>query len=144
MDVVQQSLPQTPPNTAPPFSAARTIRLICLTLALGYLIVLGGTYLKGDFLVDRQDRPIANDFVNVVAAGQLVRVAYVESQDKDFLKFAEEQGLVPGKRVNVEQINISADSVTVRPDGHRAVVIGMAAAERIHVDTPAGSSSSMP
>src|SRR3984957_18028009 len=73
MGVVQQSLPQTPPNTAPPFSAARTIRLIGLTLALGYLIVLGGTYLKGDFLIDRQDRRIATDFVNVVAAGQLVR-----------------------------------------------------------------------
>jgi hypothetical protein len=54
-------------------SAARTIRLICLTLALSYLIVLGGTYLKGDFLVDPQGRPIANDFVNVVAAGQLAR-----------------------------------------------------------------------
>jgi len=73
MDVVQQSLPQSPLNTAPPFSAARTIRLTGLTLALGYLIVLGGTYLKGDFLIDRQRRPIANDFVNVVAAGQLVR-----------------------------------------------------------------------
>jgi arabinofuranan 3-O-arabinosyltransferase len=56
---------------APPFSAARLIRVIGLTLALGYLIVLGGTYLKGDFLADSQGRPIANDFVNVVAAGQL-------------------------------------------------------------------------
>jgi arabinofuranan 3-O-arabinosyltransferase len=72
-DSTQESLPQSAANSAPPFSAARTIRLIGLTLALGYLIVLGGTYLKGDFLVDRQNRPIANDFVNVVAAGQLVR-----------------------------------------------------------------------
>jgi len=71
MDVAQESRPQSPPNIAPPVSAARTIRLIGLTLALGYLIVLGGTYLKGDFLIDRQGRPIANDFVNVVAAGQL-------------------------------------------------------------------------
>ncbi len=59
------------PGAVPPFSAARTIRLIGLTLFLGYLIVLGGTYLKGDFLIDRQGRPIANDFVNVVAAGRL-------------------------------------------------------------------------
>jgi len=59
------------PHSAPPFSATRTIRLIALTLALGYLIVLGGSYLKGDFLVDAQNRPIANDFVNVIAAGRL-------------------------------------------------------------------------
>jgi hypothetical protein len=58
-------------DAAQPFAAARAIRLLSLTLALGYLIVLGGTYLKGDFLIDRQGRPIANDFVNVVAAGRL-------------------------------------------------------------------------
>jgi arabinofuranan 3-O-arabinosyltransferase len=40
-------------------------------LALGYLIVLGGSYLQGHFLTDPQGRPIANDFVNVWAAGQL-------------------------------------------------------------------------
>jgi arabinofuranan 3-O-arabinosyltransferase len=58
-------------HAAPPFSAARIIRLVSLTLVLSYLVVLGGTYLQGDFLTDRQARPIANDFVNVVAAGRL-------------------------------------------------------------------------
>ncbi len=67
MALVQDTLP----SARPPFSAARTIRLIGLTLALGYLIVLGGTFLKGDFLLDRQSRPIANDFVDVPAAGRL-------------------------------------------------------------------------
>jgi hypothetical protein len=47
--------------------------LISLTLALGYLVVLGGTYLQGDFLTDKQGRPIANDFVNVVAAAARAR-----------------------------------------------------------------------
>jgi len=42
-------------------------------LALGYLIVLGGSYLQGHFLTDPQGRPIANDFVNVWAAGRLAR-----------------------------------------------------------------------
>ena len=42
-------------------------------MALGYLIVLGGSYLQGHFLTDPQGRPIANDFVNVWAAGQLAR-----------------------------------------------------------------------
>jgi arabinofuranan 3-O-arabinosyltransferase len=60
-------------QTAPQFAAARVIRLLSLTLVLGYLVVLGGTYLQGDFLTDRQGRPIANDFVNVVAAGRLAR-----------------------------------------------------------------------
>jgi arabinofuranan 3-O-arabinosyltransferase len=60
-------------HAAPPFPAARVIRLVGVTLVLGYLVVLGGTYLQGDFLTDRQSRPIANDFVNVVAAGQLAR-----------------------------------------------------------------------
>src|SRR3974390_3518084 len=54
-------------------SAARTIRLIGLTLALGSLIFLSGNARQGNFLIDCDSRPIANDFVNVVAAGQLAR-----------------------------------------------------------------------
>jgi arabinofuranan 3-O-arabinosyltransferase len=60
-----------PVPTTPKAQAARLIAVIGLTLALGYLIVLGGTYLKGDFLADAQGRPIANDFVDVYAAGRL-------------------------------------------------------------------------
>ena len=72
MDVAPKALTsKILPGAAPPFSATRTIRLVGLTLGLGYLIVLGGTFLKGDFLLDRQDLPIANDFVDVVAAGRL-------------------------------------------------------------------------
>ena len=72
MDVAQKRLTSAiQPSAAPPFSAARTVRLVGLTLFICYLIVLGGTFLKGDFLLDSQGRPIANDFVNVVAAGRL-------------------------------------------------------------------------
>jgi arabinofuranan 3-O-arabinosyltransferase len=35
--------------------------------------VLGGTFLQGHFLTDPRGRPIANDFVNVYAAGRLAR-----------------------------------------------------------------------
>jgi arabinofuranan 3-O-arabinosyltransferase len=69
MAISQQILPSNTALSSP----ARTIRLIGLTLALGYLVILGGSYLKGDFLADPQGRPIANDFVNVWAAGQLAR-----------------------------------------------------------------------
>jgi hypothetical protein len=67
MDVSQHLVSRA----APQLSASRTIKLIGLTLALGYLIVLGGTYRDGHFLIDAQRRPIANDFVNVWAAGRL-------------------------------------------------------------------------
>jgi len=72
MDVAEKSQTREMlPGAAPPLSVPRTIRLIGLTLCLCYLIVLAGTFLKGDFLLDRQGRPIANDFVDVVAAGRL-------------------------------------------------------------------------
>ncbi len=64
-----QALPRGQDSAKPP--PARLLGVIGLMLALGYLIVLGGSYLKGDFLTDAQGRPIANDFVNVIAAGRL-------------------------------------------------------------------------
>jgi hypothetical protein len=69
-DIADGTLP-APAQRQP--QAARLIRLIGLTLALGYLVVLGGNYWRGDFLADTQGRPIANDFVNVAGAGRLVR-----------------------------------------------------------------------
>jgi hypothetical protein len=51
--------------------ARRLIAFVGLALTLGYAIVLAGAYLDGHFLTDRQWRPIANDFVNVYAAGRL-------------------------------------------------------------------------
>ena len=49
----------------------RLISLLGLTLALGYLAVLVTAALGGNFLLDGEGRPIANDFVNVLAAGRL-------------------------------------------------------------------------
>jgi arabinofuranan 3-O-arabinosyltransferase len=53
------------------FSQASVPSAALQFLALGYLIVLGGSCLQGYFLTDAQRRPIANDFVNVWAAGRL-------------------------------------------------------------------------
>lgn len=58
-------------RVAPCCAARRKIALIGLALTLGYLVVLAGTYLTGNFFADAQGRPIANDFVNVWAAGRL-------------------------------------------------------------------------
>jgi len=56
-------------SASPP--ATRLLALIGLILALGYLVVLGGAYRDGYFLTDARRQPIANDFVNVFAAGRL-------------------------------------------------------------------------
>jgi hypothetical protein len=66
MNVSQEIIP----IAAPPHSARRLIGVIGLSLALGYLIVLGWTCLKGVWLIGAQGRPIANDFVAVFAAGR--------------------------------------------------------------------------
>jgi arabinofuranan 3-O-arabinosyltransferase len=52
-------------------AAARLIAVIGLTLALGYLVILGSAAFSGQWLIDPQGRPIASDFVNVWAAGRL-------------------------------------------------------------------------
>jgi arabinofuranan 3-O-arabinosyltransferase len=67
MDATPVSMLIAPPRLA----ARRLIGVIGLALALCYLVALAGTYLQGRFLVDAQGRPIANDFVDVYAAGRL-------------------------------------------------------------------------
>jgi arabinofuranan 3-O-arabinosyltransferase len=67
-DMSGDALPvRAPPRRQP----ARLICLIGLSLALGYLVFLAGTFLQGNFLTDARHQPIANDFVAVVAAGAL-------------------------------------------------------------------------
>ncbi len=61
---------------------------------LGYLIVLGGTYLQGHFWTDPQGRPIANDFVNLYAAGRLALDGHAASAYDWSLHRAAEVGAV--------------------------------------------------
>jgi len=56
---------------APPISPTRLIAVLCVSLSLAYLVILGGAVLSGQWLIDPQGRPIASDFVNVWAAGRL-------------------------------------------------------------------------
>jgi Glycosyltransferase family 87 len=67
-----QELARAPAPTPAALPAARSIALVGLTLALGYAVVLAGAYLGGHWLINAQAQPIANDFVNVWAAGRLV------------------------------------------------------------------------
>ena len=59
------------PVVAPPLAPRRLIGVIGLTLALAYLVMLSGAWLQGQFLTDAENRPIANDFVDVYAAGRM-------------------------------------------------------------------------
>ena len=70
------------------------------------------------------------------AAGREVQVARVDSQDAQFLRFADEHGLVPGSHVVIERNDLIADAVTVRAAGHQPVVVGRAVARRIHASIP--------
>jgi hypothetical protein len=70
------------------------------------------------------------------SAGQQVQVARVESEDPQFLKFADEHGLVPGSIVVVECRDAAADAVTLLVDGRPPLVLGARAARRIHAAIP--------
>ena len=61
---------ETPISVAQ-FAPRRLIGVIGLALALGYLVLLTGAYWQGQFLTDAAGRPIANDFVDVYAAGRM-------------------------------------------------------------------------
>ena len=76
-------------------------------------------------------QPLVRTLADSVA-GREVQVARVESGDAQFLRFADEHGLVPGNTVLVERHDPVADAVTLRAAGHAAVVVGTAAARRIH------------
>jgi len=54
-----------------PASPMRLIAVTGLALALAYLVVLGGTLIAGQWLINADGQPIASDFVNVWAAGHL-------------------------------------------------------------------------
>ena len=57
--------------TTPAMPASRMVAVIGLTLTLVSIIVLAGSFAGGTWLLDAQGQPLANDFVNVWAAGHL-------------------------------------------------------------------------
>ena len=57
------------PHAMPPTDPRRLIAVAGLAVLLSELVFLGGAYFQGFFLADRAGHGIANDFVNVWAAG---------------------------------------------------------------------------
>jgi DtxR family Mn-dependent transcriptional regulator len=97
----------------------------------------------GDLIPDAEGAFVARKSQSLAEChvGQQVRVACVESDDKEFLKFAEGHGLIPGKKVIIERVSAIADALTIRPHGCDSVVIGTNAAARIQVDSPPAARS---
>jgi DtxR family Mn-dependent transcriptional regulator len=63
-----------------------------------------------------------------------VRIARVAHQSPEFLRFAAEHRLTPGRNVRVVQVSRQGESMTVEPEGHPAVVLSLAAAGRLLVE----------
>ena len=63
-----------------------------------------------------------------------VRVTRVADQDAGFLRFVEEQGLKPGRSIEVEARDPVADSVLVRTGGERRITIGAKAAAKLLIE----------
>jgi len=64
LDAAAPSLPSSDPR--------RLIALLGLTVLLSEVVFLGGAFFQGFFIEDKAGHGIANDFVNVWAAGRLV------------------------------------------------------------------------
>jgi DtxR family transcriptional regulator, Mn-dependent transcriptional regulator len=65
--------------------------------------------------------------------GDSVSIARIGNQDPDFLKFAESNGLLLGRTIEVASRNDIADSITILAQ-EKEVVLGLSAAGRIEVE----------
>jgi len=65
--------------------------------------------------------------------GDKVSIARIGNQNTDFLKFAEDNGLLLGATIQVANKNKIADSITIISKGEE-IVLGLAAAGRIEVE----------
>jgi DtxR family Mn-dependent transcriptional regulator len=68
--------------------------------------------------------------------GAPFEIARVGNQDPDFLRFANEHGLRPGRVLRVEGHDRTADTVTIRLGAGAPLVVGSTAARRIFVQSP--------
>ncbi len=64
-------MPQTDTSPRPQDATRHALELIGIALALAYVLFLVGAAVQRDWLIDSAGLPIANDFVNVWAAGKL-------------------------------------------------------------------------
>lgn len=100
--------------------------------------------LLGHPSVDPHGDPIPDDhgelhqgqLINLADCGEgrRFRIARVSDQQGPFLRFVDRHGLKPGTRIEVEQRDPIADSITVRPEQHDEITIGGEAAAKLWVE----------
>jgi len=71
--------------------------------------------------------------------GKPQRIARVLDQDPEFLQFIERQGLMPGATITVKDREAAAEAVKIRIPRRPETSLGLAAAAKILVDSPANS-----
>lgn len=69
------------------------------------------------------------------AEGSRARIARIDNQNEQFLKYASDNGLTPGAELTIETANIIAGAISVRRHGGEVLALGLAAAEAILVST---------
>ena len=67
--------------------------------------------------------------------GQQVKIARILDQNTSFLKLVNRYGLLPGTLVVVKSRDTLADAITLNPDTHEMVTLGLSAASKILVET---------
>lgn len=72
-------------------------------------------------------------FLSFCDEGDSVSIARIGNQDTEFLKFAENNGLLLGRTIEVESRNDIADSITILTQG-KEIVLGLSAASKIEVE----------
>lgn len=75
------------------------------------------------------------EYLDLTAApiGVGLTVARVIDQDADFLRFLEQQQLMPGSSIEIEARDVAADSVRVRTAGGAVITVGLRAASKVLV-----------
>lgn len=85
--------------------------------------------------------PRTEDFDLLTAPVQTsLQVSRVIDQDPGFLRFVEQQELVPGRSVTIESRDEASDAVRLTLDTGRPITIGSRAAAKVLVRTPSKSS----
>jgi DtxR family transcriptional regulator, Mn-dependent transcriptional regulator len=84
--------------------------------------------------------PRTDDFDLLTAPiGATLQVSRVIDQDPAFLRFVEQQELVPGRGVTVDTRDEASDAVHLTTDTGRPITIGSRAAAKVLVRRPAGT-----
>jgi DtxR family transcriptional regulator, Mn-dependent transcriptional regulator len=90
----------------------------------------------GDPIPSRQGKLNSQVYATLATAAvaKPLRVVRVTEQSADFLKFAEQHGLLPGAVVRVTDRNLAAGLVTLKKTGAKPLALSLAAAGKILVE----------